>query len=107
MTVEEIKQLPNWREPVPGEDICVSSSWYLSHGRDDFDGGLCQIGKVVKSDKLPEDHINGLMVTIVERPGWQYNWYNLIKNEKQNLERYGSQRGRPNPDMDPSANEWW
>lgn len=106
LRAKEIRALPNYRDPVPGEDICVPTSLYLSRGADDFMGGLCQIAKVIRNDDCPNEY-NRLFVTIVERPGHQYNWLPLIEGESKNLETYGDRRGYPDPDLDPQFNTGW
>lgn len=105
LSATEIRSLPNWREPCVGEDICVPSSFYISHGRDDFQGGVCKIAEVIKRNDCPNDY-NRLFVKIEERPGSEYNWLLLIKDEESNRERYGSRRGFPDPDYSPEFNEW-
>ncbi len=105
--VVDITSLANWREPKIGEDVYLPTSLYLSRGRDDFIGGLCQISRIIdrRNDDSEILDINRFMVETVERPYHQYNWYFLIKDEKKNIERYGDKRGRPDPDYDPRFNE--
>ena len=78
-----------------GNKIYVDGSYYLSHGVDDFDGGLCTI------DRL-EDGISAgkkvLMVGVVERPGTLYNWEFLKPKQEELKERFGTKAGMKNPD---------
>lgn len=106
LSPREIKDLPWYRDPVVGEDVCIPTSLYLSHGMDDFHGGMCRITKVDRRDDCPNEY-NRLFVCIEERPGHSYNWLPLMENERQNIELYGDGRGYPDPDDRPEFNEWW
>lgn len=98
-----VKALPHYREPRPGEEVCVPSALHLEHGEDDFAGGMCRIAEVRRLEgALP---INELFVTFVEQPGWEHNWFDLMREEPANLAEYGDRRGRPAPDDRPEFNE--
>jgi hypothetical protein len=105
MRVEEIRRLPHYRIPVVGQDVVVGSSYYLSHGVDDFDGGLCQITEIIKDPECPNS-FNRLFVRVAERPSSQYNWYALMEREAENRKHYGGRRGKSNPDYTPEFNRW-
>ena len=100
-----MRALPHYRDPVVGEDVCVSSALHLSHGEDDFAGGMCEIAEVIHYENFPPG--NQLFVELVEQPGTQHSWLNLMSEEPHNLERYGDQRGRPDPDHRPEFNQGW
>jgi hypothetical protein len=87
-------------QPRVGDDVYIPSSRYLSHGRDDFAGGLCRIVKVV-------DEGHGLFVEVEEHPGSQYGWAYLQEHQDVWHERFGDRRGRPDPDLRPEFNEDW
>lgn len=93
-------------EPVVGEDVYVPTSLYLSHGVDDFQGGVCRITKIIEQD-IPENPINSLFISVAERPGHQYNWFILYEQQAELRERHGDKRGYPDPDYSPESNEWW
>ena len=103
--VAAIKALPHYREPRVGEDVCVPSALHLSHGEDDFAGGLCQIAAVNRYENVHP--ANELFVSVVENPGTEYSWLNLMREEPHNLARYGDRRGRPDPDHRPEFNQGW
>lgn len=56
-------------EPSVGQDAYVPSGRYLSHGRDDFSGGLCEIIDVTRGTSAGTDVP---FVEFKERPGDQY-----------------------------------
>lgn len=93
--------------PQIGEKIYVGSSYYLSRGRDDFEGGLASINSVEISDRLPEDHCNAIMIGIEERPGVMYNYKSLLKEQEAFKERFGDSIAHPEPDLDPDFNLHW
>ena len=91
-------------DPAPdvGSSIYVESSIYSSHGKDDFCGGLCHVETVTVStvDGKPT-----WMITVIERPGHSYNWERLRKKQTELKSCFGSARGYPDPNLDPSAND--
>ena len=80
-------QVPELR---PGDVIYVDSSIYLSHGCDDFRGGLAEVvslraGLSVGSD-LP-------YVCFAQDPGTWHNWQRLAAEQKQSRFTYGFSDG--------------
>ena len=94
---------PKGTHPKVGEDIYVESAWYLSHGVDDFQGGLCKVTRVYPS-------ISGGVATwfveTAERPGYGYNWDILKEKQEELMVRFGVNRGHPDPDNSPESNTW-
>ena len=88
--------------PKIGQEIYIDTELYLSHGRDDFDGGLCTIIAIKggKNKKLVP------FVEVKERPGRLYNWKYLEPRQKELKKMFGKRRGCANPDMDPKFNEF-
>ena len=58
-----------------GDDIYVPTSLYLSHGEDDFHGGLCKI------IGIGEEH-GWKWVRVKERPTTKYGYDGLIEEQK-------------------------
>lgn len=87
-------------QPQLGDEIYVHSSLYISHGSDDFCGGLCTIDRIEYSKTLPPHHRNYCMVGIAERPGWLYNYLYLLEEQDKLRGQFGDQRGHPDPDID-------
>lgn len=78
-----------------GDDIYVPTSFYISHGEDDFVGGLCKIKSIVDDGK---DGINSIMITIEERPGCNYNYKSLLEDQEKLQKEFGTSRGYQDPD---------
>ena len=82
-------------------DVYVPSSLYLTHGDDDFAGGLCRVVRV-DNELSP----NGIpYVEVAEDPGALHNWNYVLEQQDERRERYGDRRGRPDPDYRPEFNE--
>jgi len=90
--------------PKIGEDIYVPSSFYLSHGADDFCGGLCEITNIIERPECPNDY-NRLFVTFKGVRG-EMNWLYLMEGQEKWAEDYGDKRGHPCPDYTPEFNRW-
>ena len=88
------------KKPQVGDKIYVGSSFYISHGSDDFAGGICTISSIEYSDSLDEDHCNYCMIGIKERPGYLHNYKSLMEKQKELKKTYGKQKGHPDPDID-------
>ena len=86
------------RLPVVGEDIYIPTSLHVYRGKDDFEGGLCKISKIIKSDFLPEDHYNYLMIIVEEEPQSEHNWNYLLEHQEEWKKRFGNERGHSDPD---------
>lgn len=91
--------------PVAGEKVYVPSSWYVYRGADDFQGGIATISKIHKSNFLPKDHENYLMISIEERPNYQYNWLSLMDKQEEYKNTYGDEIAHPDPDYAPEFND--
>lgn len=91
-------------EPKIGDKIYVPTSFYLSHGEDDFVGGLATIKNIEKSKSLPKDHFNYLFVTIEERKGSSYNYKCLMEDQDKLKKEFGDQKAYPDPDYSPEFN---
>jgi hypothetical protein len=89
--------------PAVGSDIYVRTAWYLSHGADDFEGGLCKVTKVTVGMSAGNPT---WYVEVAERPGHSYNWAILREEQESLAEEHGNRRGYPNPDNDPESNRW-
>jgi hypothetical protein len=93
-------------EPFIGQKIYVPTSLYLSHGMDDFIGGIATISKIEESTYLSEDDCNYLMVGIEEKPRTLYNWNSLLKEQNELKTRFGKNCAHPDPDDRPEFNMW-
>lgn len=86
-----------------GDDIYVRGVCYLSHGEDDFEGGLARITHVTyggsAGKRVP-------FVEIAENPGTAYNYPILLEQQDKLKALYGEQRAHPDPDDRPEFNRW-
>jgi hypothetical protein len=92
------------RLPKEGDKIYVGTSWYLSHGEDDFEGGIATITKVEVNEKC-ENPYNRIMVGIKENPGSMHNYTYLMENQAKWKKQFGKQKAHPDPDYSPSSND--
>jgi hypothetical protein len=82
-----------------GQEIYLGTELYLSHGEDDFAGGLCKVKKVWK------EH-GKIWISVAEKDGI-YNWTEyLTENQEKWKKEYGTRRGKPDPDLSPESNQW-
>lgn len=87
-----------------GDKIYVPSSFYCSHGVDDFVGGIATIAHVELGKSAGQDRT---FISIVERPGHSYNWDEYLAPAQSQLQRkYQDQIAYPDPDYSPSSNQW-
>ncbi|MEX0816271.1 MAG: hypothetical protein WD027_02400 [Gaiellales bacterium] len=84
--------------PRVGDDVYIPSSLYLTHGVDDFRGGLCRIVAI-------HEHVGGFFVEVEEDPGTHHNWAHLMERQAEFREQYGESRGHPDPDYRQEFNE--
>ena len=86
------KQTKISKKPKVGDEIYVESSFYISHGEDDFCGGLAKISKISKE-------YGTTFVEVVERPSHGYNYEILMENQEQLKKQFGKKRAHPDPDI--------
>jgi hypothetical protein len=89
--------------PKVGDKIYVPSFLHLSHGVDDFLGGICTVTGV------REDRIGRKLITFVnieEDPDSWMNWETYLAPQQEQLrQEYGERLGRRKPDYRPEFNE--
>jgi len=94
------------RIPKVGEKIYVPTSLYVYRGADDFEGGIATISSVeIDKYELGPKHPNYCFVSIEERPGTNYNWAILERDQENLKEQYGDQIAHPDPDDRPEFND--
>ena len=87
------------KEPKVGDTIYVGSSFYISHGEDDFVGGKCIISKVEFSKTLPKEHNNYCFVEVEENRGVLHNYTLLMKEQDKLKKQFGDNKGYVDPDI--------
>jgi hypothetical protein len=90
------KKLKAMKAPKVGDLIYVGSSYYLDHGEDDFEGGICKVIDVElgvsAGKKVP-------FIEVKERPGHSYNWEYLKEHQAEWKKEFGKKRGHADPDF--------
>ena len=88
--------------PKKGDKIYVPTSLYLSHGRDDFCGGIATVEDVEETVNCGEPaHV----IEIKERPGHGYYWENWLRDNQEKWKaEYGNQIAHKDPDLTPEMN---
>lgn len=93
-------QAPDLR---PGDVIYVDTELYISHGRDDFRGGLGEVTEVrpdrSKGQPTP-------FVRVAQEPDTLHNWKILAASQKKLRAEFGKNWAHPDPDHRPEFNEW-
>jgi len=87
----------------PGDVIYVDSSIYLSHGRDDFRGGLAEVVSLRPGLSAGR---HAPFVCVAQEPSTWHNWQMPAAAQKALRARYGKNWSRHDPDYRPEFNEW-
>lgn len=86
------------KTPEVGQDIYVESSFHISNGSADVRGGLARVTKVENMNTVEDPR---WFVSVAEHPGRSCNWTeHLSKIQDRLKEKFGSERARPDPDID-------
>ena len=86
--------------PKIGDPVYIPSESYLSHGEDDFEGGLTRI-------VLVEESGGGYWIATEFDPADKYNWTFLRERQEQLARAFGQQQPRRKPDYRPEFNQGW
>lgn len=92
-------QLPELRK---GDVIYVDTELYLSHGRDDFRGGLAEVvefGPDISAGKQTP------FVRVAQELDTWHNWQELASIQKRLRREFGQSWAHPDPDDRPEFNE--
>jgi hypothetical protein len=84
--------------PRVGDEVYVGTALFLTHGEDDFIGGLCTISKV-------EKYGDNIWIEVEEDPGTSNSWYYLKELQEELREEFGFERGHKKPDYRKEFNE--
>ena len=84
--------------PRVGDWIWVPSSFFMSHGRDDFAGGRAQVSSITNDTR-------GVSLTIAERPGATYYWANLGPRQSELRQEFGDTKAHLDPDLRDEFND--
>lgn len=84
--------------PKVGDQIYLDTSLYVTHGMDDFIGGLCEV-EFVKVEA------SGIFIAVKEDPGAFYAWKYLSVQQKKLNKEFGTKRGYHKSDFRKEFNE--
>ncbi len=82
-----------------GDKIYIGSSYSISNGSGDIDGGLAIVKSIKHNERLPEDHCNRTFVE-VEGINNSFNLKYLLENQEKWKAEFGDQIAKPAPDID-------
>jgi hypothetical protein len=89
-------------KPKVGDKIYIEGMIYLTHGVDDFQGGICTVKAVDSQGKEGEESSS---VEVEEDPGTWYRWTGYLEPRQEEWKKiYGEQKAGPKPDFRPEFN---
>ena len=87
--------------PKKGDKLYIPSSYFISHGSDDVDGGLATIASIDVNKNLPEGHRNRIFVSFEETgAAHAYNLTILLEDQEKLAKEYAGKIATPSPDID-------
>lgn len=92
--------------PKVGDKIYIEGVMFLSHGRDDYNGGLATISRIETNDKLGKNHRNYFFISVKEIPNRGFNYKMLLEKQDEYKKRYDDVVAEPNPDNREEFNRW-
>lgn len=85
------------KTPKVGDKIYVNSSYSISHGSDDFAGGIATVKKVFKGISAGKS----VIFIEIEEGDRQYNWEEFLSKDQEKLKKeFGKKKAHPDPDID-------
>jgi hypothetical protein len=86
-----------------GDVIYVDTELYISHGQDDFRGGLAEVVEL-KPDKIGGKPV--LFARVAQEPDTWHNWTTFLAPMQKKLRaEFGRKWAHPNPDYRQEFNE--
>ena len=87
------------QEPHIGDKIYLPTSLYVTHGEDDFIGGICIISKAIKyGEDDAKEKGSSWRIEVLEDPGSFYSWDYLLELQDKLKVEFGDQRAYKRPD---------
>ncbi len=91
-------QVPELRK---GDVIYIGTELYISHGCDDFRGGLAE---VIETRQEKSKGLLTPFVRVVQQPDSLHNWKMLAEEQSTLRGRHGTNWAHPDPDHRPEFN---
>jgi hypothetical protein len=88
----------------PGDVIYLESARYISHGCDDFCGGLAEVSEVSQAKRKGQQV---LLVRVIQQPDGMYEWNTLAAAQPKLRRQHGTNWAHPYPDDRPEFNGYW
>lgn len=88
----------------PGDVIYLETSRYISHGCDDFCGGLAEVSEVREGLHVGKPIS---YVRVVQEPDATYSWTALAADQKKLRAEHGKNWAHPDPDFRPEHNGYF
>ena len=89
--------------PKVGDKVYVPTSLYLTHGCDDFRGGVCTVSGVREGF---DGRGGDVYISVEEDPGTWHNCGTYLEPQQEKFKaQYGDQKGHADPDYRPEFNE--
>ncbi len=85
-----------------GDVIYLDTELYISHGRDDFRGGLAEVVEVKPDISAGK---STPFVRVAQEPDTWHNWRILAEMQKKLRAEFGKHWAHPDPDWRPEFNE--
>jgi hypothetical protein len=86
-----------------GDVVYLDTELYISHGRDDFRGGLGEVTEIkmemVRGNPTP-------YIRAAQEPDTLHNWTYLAPMQAKLRKEFGRKWAHPDPDFRPEFNEW-
>jgi hypothetical protein len=90
--------------PQPGDKIYLPTTLHVSHGVDDFQGGLCTVA-ATRRQKAGDREVT--YVEVEEDLGRWVLWETYLEPKQEEWKKaFGERRGKPDPDTRPEFNRW-
>lgn len=86
--------------PSKGDKIYIPSSYHISSGSDDVQGGVATIDTIKVNTDLPKDHYNSVFVSVEKVPGHGFNYQYLLEQQDELKKQFKDKIARPDPDID-------
>jgi hypothetical protein len=91
-------------KPKVGDKIYIECTIYLTHGADDFQGGICTV-KAAQSQVSGNDQ-DVSSVEVEEDPGTWYTWTGYLEPRQEEWKTlYGERKGGPKSDLRREFND--
>ena len=88
----------------PGDVIYLETSLYISHGCDDFCGGLAEVSEVREGQHAGKPIS---YVRVVQDLDTTYSWTALAADQKKLRAEHGKNWAHPDPDLRPEHNGYF